>query len=738
MSKNALKTEFKNMIIYEVKISPEVNDKKIKKLNEFFDSIVDLTKDYIKKIHNKELRLQEYISSSNLPNDITKSSAWQECIYKNAAKIYAMHLDKGIKDISKMTIKIDDIIIDKRLFELKFFNTKIHKFNNAPEHIKRYFINDEKIHNFEIFLKQKTLNFENQRHYLEKINIPFHGYKQLYNHIYKKKGFELQDYISWTRKNNNIFLKFYFKNIFNYQIHNISNSYKDPKLNINFWLKRGYTHKNALIKVKNLQKNINNTYNILDIQTIIKRIYTVLENEKNKVRELKNSEIKKLEQEYIEDKKKKLKKKECLKCQKKQLILKQHDEITQLKYDTIERQERNIEEYKKHLIDANYNFEINHRIIKSMKFLLYDNKKILIPFYNKKTEEVEDKSKYMTNDQIYNYSDNYNDDNKEDNLNLSLNDKGKIIFWEIYDSEYNTQLERLKEKHKKELENFQYTDCSLINSCERLKEFITYDLIPLKKDKRIWMQQELKKINPIFRDERKEFKKQIEKIYDSKCCINNFTKEEEENWNNILKNSYDNSFKKYLKMEKEENKNNLKMKYFFNYFDNENVNNFSERARHYNKVLYSSFKNFNKYQILALFNVKNNFKNIKPKLPKRLDLKWSDYVIPSLNKILEKIPLNDLHEVVISKSKRFFDPMKLQFPLVQHLQRNGVLINIYNGYFQCKECNSEDFYYTEIGTRKCKHCYNEEDLHLHSNFSIKNRFNYKKYQLNFSEYILSS
>ena len=27
-----------------------------------------------------------------------------------------------------------------------------------------------------------------------------------------------------------------------------------------------------------------------------------------------------------------------------------------------------------------------------MKFLLYDNKKILIPFYNKKTEEVEDKS----------------------------------------------------------------------------------------------------------------------------------------------------------------------------------------------------------------------------------------------------------------------------------------------------------------------------------------------------------
>ena len=322
------------------------------KFDSFLFSFKSLVGEYLKLIYDKKLPHKLYISSSQLPDSkITKSSAWKQCAYRNASRIYGEHLDKGVKNLEWMKYGLGNLTIDAELFNLQFQNTKKHNFTeNHTEVIKDYVLSDGKKHKFECVVKLKLLQFNNNKKHLQTIKLPYHTHTFLHKYLNSEK-YKLQKFISFSKKKGVVYLNLFFK--FDNSFHDFNDTVKkylnSTTKNHDYW-KKNNGEIAAFKNTKECQSDLraHETFTLTSVEKHLKA---------ETLRILKNEELEEKEEiqnEFLNYRSKL----QCKNCQKQQIIFLLKHNDSNISIEEI----KNLEEFK--------NYKTQHCPIKNKCELL--------------------------------------------------------------------------------------------------------------------------------------------------------------------------------------------------------------------------------------------------------------------------------------------------------------------------------------------------------------------------------
>ena len=718
--------EFK---IIPIKIS-DLNPGKTKKFTENLQLIQSQTQDYLNRIHKKELPLNEntYLSSRDLPDSVL-SSAYKEISYTNAQRIYKKFLveqyDQGHElkvgefDINLIHHNFSDLFLDERVFNIIFQNTKLHKFNHAPTDILTNFKPSKKLHTHEIILEFKLPIFEEKKHRLQKIRIPLHGFKWLYDHLYHKKDkFEHHNIITFTFKGDDIFVNFFFKRKFKYNFKSgkENSKYRD----IEYWKKQGLSVKKASEKVRKYLSNEfysnKKGHHTCTLSEIIRRAT-------HGVQEAQEYLVRPQRVELVKEETETLFNKQCNNCQKYQLKLKHKNEQKQLCQECNIHfwiyEKLNEEERQKILYDQNI-----YRVCRNCKPFVKTghcehNPKINCPKIQEKLIEHL-KSKHKTDYDVYN---------------------GNRLCEPSQCQKFQNLLKQQAQEEP--------IKCGLNKEdCEHLHHKLS-ELRKAEKKYDEWMIKNTKPEHILLKNKVKKQRQAVLLLFDLKHKQKSMTWKEKENYKEgKIKYIYHPELgtgEKVLISEAEEDVNYILEKFK----DNEYIEKFIDDPK-FLKVN-NNISDIKKYIVKFCKEKKiPNAENFIVALKKnKINLNYNSVLkrvsnsskAHQLNEPLEPLahellkqhfPFKSFNEVVVD-SDRCSDPFKLRKPLLKEFKRNGVVISRFNGYYQCKSCGSKDFTIYD-GIRKCNCCEESEDLTQLGSYTITKytgrRTRYKEFSKN--------
>ncbi len=175
---------------------------------------------YIDKIISKQLPLDKYLSSKDIPYNIFKHSQWKQIIYKQASQIYRSRLQIIKKQVYKHYKMIYKKAIKSKKFQ-KFISKRFLQLNiNFEKRIKNIQINNIAINidsrllshtfdskHFNQFIGIKLPYFYQTKKRAIQINLPvvYHSHYRKFNKWNRKNTIKL------TKDKNNYFISFLFQ-----------------------------------------------------------------------------------------------------------------------------------------------------------------------------------------------------------------------------------------------------------------------------------------------------------------------------------------------------------------------------------------------------------------------------------------------------------------------------------------------------------------------------------------------